>query len=96
VTIDVVAKKTRADSVGTETEVPMNDLVEIGIFAASKGDDPGAPLYLTRHRITSGKQTIRLIVPKEPARAGIDPYDKLIDRDRDDNVVEVTAPGARG
>jgi hypothetical protein len=94
VTIDVVAKKTRADSVGTETEVPMNDLVEIGVFAAGKGDGLGEPLYLTRHWIKSGKQTIRITVSKEPSRAGIDPYRKLIDRNRDDNVVEVKAASA--
>lgn len=91
VTIDVVAKKTRADSVGTETEVPMNDLVEIGVFAPGTGDRLGEPLYLTRHRIKSGKQTIRVIVPREPSRAAIDPYRKLIDRDGDDNVAEVKA-----
>ena len=30
-----------------------------------------------------------IIVPQEPSRAGIDPYRKLIERERDDNVVEV-------
>ena len=89
VTLDVVAKKTRADSVGTETEVPMDDLVEIGVFAADSGDGLGAPVYLKRHRIRSGKQTISISVPREPARAGIDPYRKLIDRVREDNVVTV-------
>jgi hypothetical protein len=90
VTLDVVAKKTRADSVGVETEVPMNDLVEIGVFAPpAEGADAGEQLYLTRHRVRSGKQTIRVTVPKAPARAGIDPYNKLIDRDREDNVVAV-------
>ena len=96
VTLDVVAKKTRADIVGVEKEVPMNDLVEIGLFAAPReGDGRGTQLYLTRHWIKSGKQTIRVTVPKEPARAGIDPYHKLIDRDREDNVVAVTAAGSR-
>ena len=54
VTIDVVAKKMRADSVGKETEVPMDDLVDIGVFAP--GGDKGLcePLYLKRHRIRSG------------------------------------------
>jgi ABC-2 type transport system permease protein len=97
VAIDVVAKKVRADSVGNETEVPMDDLVEIGVFADGDGDGDGdgfgAPLYLQRHRIRSGKQTIRVTVPRPeggaPARAGIDPYRKLIDRQRDDNVVAV-------
>jgi hypothetical protein len=91
-----VAKKVRADSVGRESETPMNDLVEVGVFAPGAGDDLGAPLYLTRHRIRSGTQTIRITVPREPARAGIDPYRKLIDRDRGDNVVAVkTVEGSR-
>jgi ABC-2 type transport system permease protein len=91
VTLDVVAKKMRADSTGKETEVPMDDLVEIGVFG--RGDDARSePLYLKRHRIRSGKQTIRITVPREPARAGIDPYRKLFDRQRDDNVVSVGGP----
>ena len=96
VTLEVVAKKTRADSAGKETEVPMNDLVEIGVFAAGEGETRGDALYLQRHRIRSGAQTIRITVPREPARAGIDPDGKMIDRQRDDNVVEVKAsPRAR-
>ncbi len=94
-TLDVVAKKVRADSVGNETEVPMDDLVEIGVFAPGEGDGLGEPLYLQRHRIRSGKQTIRITVPREPARAGIDPVRKLIDRERDDNVVEVEVTGQK-
>jgi ABC-2 type transport system permease protein len=94
VTLDVEAKKVRADSIGRETETPMDDLVEIGVFAPGEGDGLGAPLYLKRHRIRSGKQTLRITVPREPARAGIDPYRKLIDRERNDNVFELKAEGA--
>jgi ABC-type transport system involved in multi-copper enzyme maturation permease subunit len=89
VTLTVGAKKVRADSVGRETEVPMDEWVEIGVFAAGEGDALGEPLYLERHRIRRGEQTIRITVPREPARAGIDPYRKLIDRQRDDNVLAV-------
>jgi ABC-2 type transport system permease protein len=107
VTLDVVARKMRADSVGHETETPMDDFVEIGVFAS--GDGLGVPLYLQRHRIRSGKQTIRITVPRpdgsgavspklrgggEPARAGFDPWRKLIDRERQDNVLDVKAAGA--
>jgi hypothetical protein len=94
VTLDVVAKKMRADGEGNETEVPMDDLVEIGVFAPGEGGGPGEPLHLERHRIRSGAQTIRLTVPREPARAGIDPYGMLIDRQRADDVVSVEAAGA--
>jgi len=94
VRLDVVARKVRADSVGRETEVPMNGLVEISVFAAGTDGGLGAPLYLKRHRIRGGEQSIRITVPREPARAGIDPWRKLIDRDRDNNVVEVKTAGA--
>jgi ABC-2 type transport system permease protein len=90
VTLDVTASKVRADSIGNETEVPMNDLVEIGVFGpAADGEAGGAPLYLRRHRIRSGRQTITVTVPRRPARAGIDPLNKLIQREAGDNVVDV-------
>jgi ABC-type transport system involved in multi-copper enzyme maturation permease subunit len=85
VTLDVVARKVRADSVGVETEVPMSDRVEIGVFGAAPGD----PLYLRPHLVRSGRQTITVTVPRPPARAGIDPFGKLIQRKRDDNTVSV-------
>ena len=94
VTLELVARKMRADGQGNETEVPMDDLVEIGVFASGVGDDLGEPLHLERHRIRSGEQTIRITVAREPARAGIDPWRKLIDRQRADNVAGVERAGA--
>jgi hypothetical protein len=88
-TLEVMAQKLRADGIGVETATPMNDFVEVGIFAPGKND----PFYLTRHRIRTGKQTIRIIVPQEPSRAGVDPYLKLIERERGDNVVDVKIGG---
>jgi hypothetical protein len=97
VTLDVTARKLRADSVGNETEVPMNDLVEIGVFAAAGGAQSasgasGAPIYLQRHRIRTGRQTITVIVPRRPALAGIDPLAKLIQRASEDNSVQLAQP----
>jgi ABC-2 type transport system permease protein len=89
VTLEVMAQKLRADGIGVETPTPMNDLIEVGVFAPGKID----PFYVTRQRIRSGKQTIRIIVPQEPSRAGVDPLGKLIERERDDNVVDVETGG---
>jgi ABC-2 type transport system permease protein len=89
VTLEVVAQKLRADGGGLETATPMNDLLEVGVFAPGKDD----PIHLARHRIRSGKQTIRIIVPQEPSRAGVDPFRKLIEREREDNVVDVEIGG---
>jgi ABC-2 type transport system permease protein len=94
VTLDVVAKKLRTDAARKPTEVPMDDVIEVGAFGPSTGTVLGEPLYLQRHRIRSGKQTITFTVPKMPARAGIDPYRKLIERVGRDNVAYTVARGA--
>jgi len=83
VTMDVVGKKVRADSMGVETEVPMNDLVEIAVFA---GDERP---YFQRHRIRSGEQRINLIVSRRPESVGVDPYHSLIQRVNDGKVVSL-------
>lgn len=98
VTLHVNATKVRADSVGKQTPVPMDDLMEVGVFAegtASQGE-LGATAYLKQHRIRSGRQTITIVVPKLPVRAGVDPYAKFIERERSDNVVEVSSLGMKG
>jgi hypothetical protein len=97
VTLEVEARKVVADSAGKETELPMNEWVEIGIFApAAAGEMLGKPLYLRKHRVRSGPQTITLVVPHEPARGGIDPYN-LLDWEEGDNIepIEVEAKGTQ-
>ncbi|MDQ3556579.1 MAG: hypothetical protein M3409_07350 [Gemmatimonadota bacterium] len=95
VVLEVEAKKVRADSLGNEAEVPMNDLLDVGVFAAAPrgAKEEGTPLYLARHRIGSGRQRIEVVVEGVPARAGVDPYHKLIDRMGRDNVVAVKTGG---
>ena len=60
------------------------------MFAGSpSGQSLGDSLYVRQHRIRAGKETIVVTVPRQPARAGIDPYRKLIERERGDNVGEI-------
>ena len=90
VTLDVQARKVVVDTAGVETPVPMDDWVQIGVFApAERRNGLGEPLYLQMHRIRSTEQTITVTVPRRPARAGIDPYHLLIDWEIDDNIEEV-------
>jgi aminopeptidase N len=90
VTLDVEARKVMVDEKGIETEAPMNDWVEIGVFAPSKeGEETGKPLYLQMHRVSSGKQTITVTVPTKPERAGIDPRYLLIDVLTHNNVKKI-------
>jgi ABC-2 type transport system permease protein len=89
VTLDVSARKTVTDSAGPETVLPMDEWVEIGLFAAAEpGEVLGKPVYVRKHRIRSGSQTITLTVPERPARGGIDPYN-LLDWEEGDNIEAV-------
>lgn len=93
VTLEVLAKKVVADSAGAETEVPLDEWVPIGVFGAWEAST-GAPrrLYLERHRIRSGEQTITVTVPEEPVFAGVDPLHVLDweQSEDDDNLEAVT------
>ena len=98
VTLNVHARKIVYDSAGVETERPMDEWIPIGIFAEPESghDELSAPLYLEKHRIRSGDQTIIVFVSgSKPILAGIDP-NHLLDweeKDDDDNIEEVESRG---
>ena len=87
VTLQVDARKVTADRTGIETNLPMQDWIEIGVYAPRGAGKSSAKVrYLRKHRIRSGRQTIILHVPEKPGRAGIDPNHLLNDWETDDNV----------
>src|SRR6185312_4617476 len=88
VTLTVEGKKLYADGNGKETETPIHDMVDVGVFTGKKDDLK--VLSIRKERITGGKQTFEFIVNDQPTRAGIDPYNKLIDRNLDDNSIDVS------
>jgi ABC-2 type transport system permease protein len=99
VTIDVHARKIVYDSAGVETEMPMDELISIGVFAmhVPGRDELSTPLYLKKHRIRSGDQTIIVTVSGKPILAGIDP-NHLLDweeKEEDDNIEAVNPVSGR-
>lgn len=80
------AKKLRADSLGNTTEIDMQDWVDIGVYGEPKDSEKDRLIYLKKHRVNGGESTIKLILDERPIKAGIDPINKLIDRNPDDNV----------
>ncbi len=96
-TFTVEARLFEADGEGNETEEPIDYQIDIGVFTDSpdsvrEGSDH--VLYLERRRIDQNEMTFTIITDEEPAYVGIDPYNKLIDRNSDDNIV--IAPRASG
>jgi ABC-2 type transport system permease protein len=63
----------------------------VGVMA-----EDGRPLLVEKRRLRTGAQTVVLRVKQRPARAGIDPLNKLVDRQPDDNLtrVDIEAPPA--
>jgi ABC-2 type transport system permease protein len=90
--LEVDARKLHADGEGRETEAPLDETFDIGVFTAEPGKKEfrkDSVLSFTRQPVRSGKQTIRVVTDAEPQFAGVDPYIKHVDRNSDDNVSPV-------
>ncbi len=92
VTMKLHAAKRYADGKGRETPAPLDDWIEVGVYAqAPSGEEHEQPvLYLQRHRIRAGDPVVKVVVDGEPYQAGFDPDNKLIDRVSEDNRKRVT------
>jgi len=88
VTLEVQSHKAQADGNGAETPMPLADYIEIGVFSGKKDEEK--PLYLKKEKFTEEHRTFEIIVDEQPTLAGIDPYNKLIDRNADDNMIDIT------
>ena len=92
VTFEVDAKKLYADGKGKETEAPLDEPFDIGVFDAEPGHTgytAASVLSFERKPIHTGKQTVTVVVDKPPKFVGVDPYNKRIDRNSEDNLTKV-------
>lgn len=90
--LTIEARKLYANGEGAEKEAPLSDTIDIGLFTARPGEGAFAArdvLLMERRPITSGRQTLRIITKRRPTHAGIDPYNKYVDRNADDNLIDV-------
>ncbi|NBQ91316.1 MAG: aminopeptidase [Betaproteobacteria bacterium] len=94
VSFQVEARKLYADGKGVETDAPLDEEFDVGAFTAEpgkKGYSARDVLMMQRQRIRTGTQTVRLTSDRRPTHVGVDPYNKRIDRNSDDNVVAISA-----
>jgi aminopeptidase N len=80
--VEAVAKKLRADELGAEKEIALDDIVEVGVL-----DAQGNVMAAQKVRVTGEKVAVTMTVRGDPVKAGIDPRSMLIDRKPDDNVM---------
>ena len=92
VNLEVGARKLRADGSGVKVEIQIGDWIDIGVFGEEKinGRKEQTVLFLEKRMITDSNMSLEIVVDDLPVRAGIDPYNRLIDRDSDDNVKRVS------
>tara|TARA_R110002033_G_scaffold169897_3_gene211385 strand:- start:178261 stop:181866 length:3606 start_codon:yes stop_codon:yes gene_type:complete len=93
-TFTVNSKKIYYDDKGKEKEVDAKrNLVDIGLFGEDVLNDDGVaiknPFYFELKWLNSGDNTFTIVTDKKPLKAGIDPYNKLIDRNSDDNLKSI-------
>ncbi len=84
VTVAVMAKKRKSDDLGKETDIALNDWIDIGVL-----DEKGVPIFIEKKKIEKEETEFVITVDKKPSKAGIDPFNKLIDRKSKDNVINV-------
>ena len=88
VSFTVVSEKFYADSLGYERDVPINDWIDIGVYAeGEEGEDE--LIYLDRRKITTKETTFQVVVDRLPTQVAVDPNALLIDRVPDDNATNV-------
>ena len=76
-----------ADGKGKESVRVYDEPVEIAVFARAPGAAEKAErtLYLERRMLTGSDPVVTVTVAEKPFEAGVDPYNKLIDRNSADN-----------
>jgi hypothetical protein len=87
VEMDVMARKLYADTLGNETQVPLQEWIDIGVYA---DNDEEELMAWKRVKFDEEESTVSIIVDSIPAKAAIDPRRMLIERVIDDNVKKVS------
>lgn len=91
VALTVEARKLYADGRGKETAAPLAETLDVGFFTAmpgEKGFSAGKVIAFETRPIRTGTQTLTFVLDKAPKFGGVDPYNYLIDRNSDDNLVK--------
>jgi ABC-2 type transport system permease protein len=92
VTVDVETHKYTADAKGAETEVPVDDWIEVGALAApEKGRGYGKVLARQLVHMTGKKGQYTFVSDSMSDKTGVDPLLLLVDRVPDDNMKKVEA-----
>ena len=87
------SKGFKASDVLQLTHVPIkHDAVPAPANALASARPHAISPFFTRHRSAPGTLPVSVVVDEMPKWVGIDPYNKRIDRNSDDNLTPVDMP----
>ncbi|HEY0025852.1 MAG TPA: M1 family aminopeptidase [Longimicrobium sp.] len=91
VTAKVRARKTIDPGGGTPvTEAPLDEDIDVAVFAGDPHDTRATPLYAGKHRLRGGLAELTFEMQGRPGYIGLDPFERRIEAERADNVRQVT------
>ena len=87
VSFDVIAKKFEADGEGVESEIIIDDWIDVGVLG---DEDPDTLvkdiIHIEKVKLSTELAKYTFQVSQKPSWVGIDPLNILIDRNPDDNI----------
>ncbi len=93
VDMEVECYKIKADSIGNETEVPLDDWIEVLAFSELYQDGKKEKVIANPDnrwfKLKSGKNVLSFYTNTKPSEAGVDPLYKLLDKNVFDNIKSV-------
>jgi len=71
--------------------MPLDDYIDVVVFGENTVDGKitEIELYNKKHKISQISNQLSIIVNQKPTTVGVDPYNKLLDKNRDDNRKEI-------
>ena len=86
VTVEVTAKQYEDDGHGKETEEPLDSWFDVAVIPKTDESlERVRPLYIEKHRLRSGKQTLTVRTSKRPGIVALDPFHNRIERNAGNN-----------
>jgi hypothetical protein len=91
VRLEAASRKLKGDGGGATTDAPLDERIDVGVFGDRvAGQKLGKALWVQKVDVRGPELEVEALVDERPRKAGIDPYNKLIDRTPQDNLVDVT------
>jgi ABC-2 type transport system permease protein len=91
VTAKVRSRKTIDPGGGTPvTEAPLDEAIDVAVFADDPIDTGAMPLYAAKHSLRGGLAEVTFEMQGRPGYISLDPFERRIEAERADNVRQVT------